>query len=280
MLFKVAGRYRTRAPTSKHNAKKIDEWCGSGYEYMGQDPDLYRCLSEDLDKGSLILLHHYQVSCPFTGRTQLLRMSHVGNQNYLFGRKIGDLIDGSLISPMYKNYIFKISGACDRNGRPYHPGIYKIGRVRVLKEPGTFGYQAWRAPRSGCRRRKIVKGCVLDAGAAAVSLIVVKKGDQEIPGLTDQVRPKTLGPKRASKIRKLFNLSKLDDVRKYVIKRNVKIGQSVTPKGVKIQRLVTPERIRRKQQRIRESMKKAIKRQRDREMYEKRFPSTSSSTHK
>ncbi len=42
-------------------------------------------------------------------------------------------------------------------------------------------------------------------------------GDGEIEGLTDQVQPRKLGPKRASKIRKLFNLTKEDDVRKYVI---------------------------------------------------------------
>lgn len=42
---------------------------------------------------------------------------------------------------------------------------------------------------------------------------------QEIPGLTDGNVPRRLGPKRASKIRKLFNLSKEDDVRRYVVKR-------------------------------------------------------------
>lgn len=46
-------------------------------------------------------------------------------------------------------------------------------------------------------------------------------GEQEIPGLTDTTVPRRLGPKRASKIRKLFNLSKNDDVRKYVIRRKL-----------------------------------------------------------
>jgi hypothetical protein len=44
----------------------------------------------------------------------------------------------------------------------------------------------------------------------------VKKGDNDLPGLTDVEKPRMRGPKRASKIRKLFNLSKEDDVRKYV----------------------------------------------------------------
>lgn len=37
-----------------------------------------------------------------------------------------------------------------------------------------------------------------------------------LPGLTDEEKPRLRGPKRASKIRKLFNLTKDDDVRKYV----------------------------------------------------------------
>jgi hypothetical protein len=44
----------------------------------------------------------------------------------------------------------------------------------------------------------------------------VKKGENDLPGLTDTEKPRMRGPKRASKIRKLFNLSKEDDVRKYV----------------------------------------------------------------
>lgn len=65
---------------------------------------------------------------------------------------------------------------------------------------------------------------------------------QEIPGLTDSTVPRKLGPKRASKIRKLFNLDKKDDVRRYVIKRPLpaKEGQKPKTKAPKIQRLVTP----------------------------------------
>ena len=38
---------------------------------------------------------------------------------------------------------------------------------------------------------------------------IVKKGDAELPGLTDEEKPRLRGPKRASKIRKLFNLTKV-----------------------------------------------------------------------
>ena len=60
--------------------------------------------------------------------------------------------------------------------------------------------------------------------------------------MTDVTVPKRLGPKRASKIRKLFNLAKEDDVRQYVIKRPlpVKEGKKQRFRSPKIQRLVTP----------------------------------------
>lgn len=51
---------------------------------------------------------------------------------------------------------------------------------------------------------------------SVLNLVIVKKGDNDLPGLTDTEKPRMRGPKRASKIRKLFNLSKEDDVRKYV----------------------------------------------------------------
>ena len=55
--------------------------------------------------------------------------------------------------------------------------------------------------------------------AFAVEMCLHCAGEQEIPGLTDVTIPRRLGPKRASKIRKLFNLRKEDDVRQYVVRR-------------------------------------------------------------
>merc|ERR1712061_228466 len=60
-------------------------------------------------------------------------------------------------------------------------------------------------------------------------------GDEDIAGLTDDQRPRRLGPKRASNIRKLFNLEKKDDVRKFVVRRE----GGKKKKAPKIQRLVT-----------------------------------------
>merc|ERR1711907_249698 len=83
-------------------------------------------------------------------------------------------------------------------------------------------------------------------------------GDSPIPGLTDEPRPMRLGPKRANKIRKLFNLDKeTEDVRKFVVRRKITTkGGKEYSKAPKIRRLVTPVQLQRKRHRV------ALKRQR------------------
>src|SRR4051812_45734598 len=95
-------------------------------------------------------------------------------------------------------------------------GVLVAGRVRLLMGLGSVYY---RPRRDGERRRKSVRGCIVGPDIAILNLVVVKQGEKELPGLTDKesVRPRRLGPKRANKIRKLFNLTKEQDVRKYVI---------------------------------------------------------------
>jgi len=91
-----------------------------------------------------------------------------------------------------------------------------------------------------------VRGCICGPDLAVIALKIVKKGDAEIDGVTTDVKPRRLGPKRASYIRKVFALRKKDDVRKYIIRREVKKGDKTFYKSPKIQRLITEKRIRRK----------------------------------
>ena len=95
-------------------------------------------------------------------------------------------------------------------------GVLTNERVRLLLKEG---HSCYRARRKGERKRKSVRGCIVGPDLSVLNLVIIKKGDNEIEGFTDVTVPRRLGPKRASKIRKLFNLSKEDDVRKYVIAR-------------------------------------------------------------
>merc|ERR1719179_27723 len=110
----------------------------------------------------------------------------------------------------------RITGGNDKQGFPMKQGVLTNQRVRLLLKKDSGCY---RSRRDGERKRKSVRGCIVDGNLAVLNLAIVKKGDNEIPGLTDNTIPRRLGPKRASKIRKMFNLAKDDDVCQYVIKR-------------------------------------------------------------
>jgi len=104
----------------------------------------------------------------------------------------------------------------------------------------------YRQRRTGERKRKSVRGCICGPDLAVIALRIVKKGDAEIEGVTTDNKPSRLGPKRASNIRKVFALRKKDDVRKYVVRREVKKGDKTFYKSPNIQRLITEKRLRRK----------------------------------
>ena len=128
-------------------------------------------------------------------------------------------------------------------------GVMTNGRVKLLMKKG---HSCYRSRRTGERKRKSVRGCIVDSNLAVLNFVVIKKGEQEIPGLTDRVVPRRLGPKRVGKIRKLFNLSKEDDVTQYIIRKPIPTPEGKPEpkkpktKAPKIQRLVTPQRLQRK----------------------------------
>merc|ERR1712051_83591 len=100
---------------------------------------------------------------------------------------------------MGKGYVLRITGGNDKQGFPMKQGILTNGRVRLLLKKGTTCY---RPRKDGERKRKSVRGCIVDGNLSVLSMAIIKKGEAEIPGLTDNTIPRRLGPKRASKIRR------------------------------------------------------------------------------
>lgn len=144
-----------------------------------------------------------------------------------YDKKISQEVPGDAFGDEWKGYIFRITGGNDKQGFPMKQGVLLPHRVRLLL---SDGHSCYRTRRAGERRRKSVRGCIVGPDIAVLSLVIVKQGEGDIPGLTDSILPKRLGPKRATKIRKFFNLSKEDDVRKYVIRREVKSSKKENAK--------------------------------------------------
>jgi small subunit ribosomal protein S6e len=114
-----------------------------------------------------------------------------------------------------------------------------------------------------------VRGCICGPDLAVIALRIVQKGDAEIEGVTDGDKPRRLGPKRANYIRKVFGLRKKDDVRKYVVRREIKKGDKTFYKSPKIQRLITETRLRRKRLVKREKINRFKKSKEQRANYDK-----------
>jgi len=198
------------------------------------------------------------ISYPPNGSQKCIEVDDEKKLRSVYDKRMSQEVIGDELGDQFKGYIFKITGGNDKQGFPMKQGILTNTRVKVLMGVGAT---CFRPRRTGERKRKSVRGCIVGADLAVIHMVVVKKGEEEIPGLTDRYLPRRLGPKRASKIRKLFNLSKQDDVRKYVIRRELTAKEGKTLKGKKskapkIQRLVTPLSLQRKRHRV------ALKKQR------------------
>jgi len=205
----------------------------------------------------------FNVANPATGAQKTIDLDDERRYRIFYDKKIAQEVPADSLGDEWKGYIFRITGGNDKQGFPMKQGVLLPYRVKLLL---ADGHSCYRARRTGERKRKSVRGCIVGPDIAVLSVVIIKQGENDIPGLTDNVLPKRLGPKRATKIRKFFNLSKEDDVRKYVVRREVtsskKEGAKPYTKAPKIQRLVTPVRLQRRRH-LRSLNRRRIERQKE-----------------
>ncbi|XP_042854391.1 40S ribosomal protein S6-like [Panthera tigris] len=217
------------------------------FMYMGICLSLRRYAGASETVGSLTT--KLNISFPATGCQKLIEVDDERKLRTFYEKRMTTEVAADALGEEWKGYMVRISGGNDKQGFPMKQGVLTHGRVRLLLRKGHSCYR----PRStGERKRKSVRGCIVDANLSVVlNLVIVKKGEKDIPGLTDTTVPCRLGPKRASRIRKLFNLSKEDDVRQYVVRKPLnKEGKKPRTKAPKIQHLVTPRVLQHKRGRI------------------------------
>jgi len=197
-----------------------------------------------------------RISYPPNGTTKLIAIDSDSILANFYDKKIAAEVTLDCLGEDWEGYKAKISGGNDKQGFPMMQGVLTTDRVRLLL---SKRHTCFKPRRKGERKRKSVRGCIVSSECSVISLSITVKGPKDIVGLTDKIIPKTRGPKRASKIRKLFNLDKeKDDVRNYVTmlvkKKKYKGEIKEYTRGVKIQRLTTMKYVHRK----RRMMKKKI----------------------
>merc|ERR1711916_43309 len=195
----------------------------------------------------------FNISYPATGCQKVIDIDDDHRAAAYYDCRMGQEVPGEPLGEEFAGYVFRISGGNDKQGFPMKQGVLIPKRTRLLL---SGDHTCFTERRKGYRRRKSVRGCIVQSDISVLNLVILKKGPGELPGITDVTRPRRLGPKRASNIRKLFNLTKDDDVTKFVIRREInKEGKKAQYKAPKIQRLVTPVVLQRK--RKRRALKKA-----------------------
>ena len=203
----------------------------------------------------------------------------------LYDHKLGDEVSGDIFGEGFEGCLFRITGGSDKNGFGMKQGVATKNKKKLLLPPGSTGY---RAKREGTWKRKSVRGCIVGPQISSLNLILVEKGEKDIADLTDVKNDRRLGPKRANKIRKLFNLPKHSDfigkqepsgfkvynvdVQKAVVKRITKeIDGKKYYKAPRITRLLTTQRIRRKRVKRAKKIEKVKKNQEQLREYEKQL---------
>jgi len=180
------------------------------------------------------------IANPTSGTMKVIECDDEKKLVNLYDKRMSQEVDADFLGDDFKGYGLRITGGNDKQGFPMSQGIMSNGRVRILMAKGATYY---RPRREGERKRKSVRGCIVGPDLAVLNFVIVRKGEKDIEGLTnpEAERAPRLGPKRASKIRRLFNLAKEDDVRKYVVTREftTKKGKKIQKRPA-IQRLVTP----------------------------------------
>jgi len=97
----------------------------------------------------------------------------------------------------------------------------------------TKGHSTYRPRRKGERKRKSVRGCIVGPDIRAMSLALIKEGEKPIAGFSDVQHPRRVGPKRVTRIRRLFALedTRKDDKNAALVKKNVIRRTWTAPSG-------------------------------------------------
>jgi len=181
------------------------------------------------------------IAYPPYNTNQMIEVDDEKKWRCFLDKRLNEEVPADTLGDEFKGYVFKITGAYDKQGFPCMQGVMLNHRVGILLDGRTGQYTP---KRHGCRKRKSVRGCILGIDMSCINVAIIKRGPVDLPKLTEESakRPNTRGPKRANKIRKAWGLGKKDDVRQYVVKRTIpgKNGKKDRVKSPKIQRLITP----------------------------------------
>jgi small subunit ribosomal protein S6e len=115
------------------------------------------------------------ISDPGTGTSKAVELEEAGAAP-LIGRRIGEVVDGSLLGlPGHK---VQIMGGSDKDGFPMRPNVHGGVRRGVILSGGV----GFNPKNTGGRRRKTVRGNVITDEIVQVNMKIVEKPKQPKEG--------------------------------------------------------------------------------------------------
>jgi small subunit ribosomal protein S6e len=124
------------------------------------------------------------ISYPANGSQKMLEVDDERKLRVFMERRMGQEVPADSLGDEWKGYIFRITGGNDKQGFPMKQGVMHPTRVQLLL---SDGHSCYRPRRTGERKRKSVRGCIVGMDLSVLALAIVKQGDEDVPGLTDTV---------------------------------------------------------------------------------------------
>ncbi|XP_054583003.1 40S ribosomal protein S6 isoform X2 [Eptesicus fuscus] len=136
------------------------------------------------------------ISFPATGCQKLIEVDDERKLRTFYEKRMATEVAADALGEEWKGYVVRISGGNDKQGFPMKQGVLTHGRVRLLL---SKGHSCYRPRRTGERKRKSVRGCIVDANLSVLNLVIVKKGKKprtKAPKIQRLVTPRVLQHKR------------------------------------------------------------------------------------
>ncbi|XP_029776632.1 40S ribosomal protein S6-like [Suricata suricatta] len=148
------------------------------------------------------------ISFPATGCQKLIEVDDERKLCTFYEKRMATEVTADVLGEEWKGYVVRISGGNDKQGFPMKQGVLTHGRVRLLL---SKGHSCYRPRRTGERKRKSVRGCIVDANLSVLNLQRTKKNKEEAAEYAKLLakRMKEAKEKRQEQIAKRRRLSSL-----------------------------------------------------------------------
>jgi len=124
------------------------------------------------------------VSDPETGTSKVVELEET-RAAPLIGRKIGEVVDGSIVDlPAHK---IQITGGSDKDGVPMRANVHGGGRRKVILSGGT----GFNPKKEGERKRKTVRGNIITDEIVQINAKIIEKPQKPAESKKEQQMAQT-----------------------------------------------------------------------------------------